>query len=100
MVIFTMGEVLCFVIGDVLIGEIAPEHARGAYYGASGFAALGQSFCAWFGGFLLHALGYEQGPVLFGILMVFTFLAFPFFYQGQRTRERLEKNKPTRHTAA
>jgi MFS family permease len=36
MVVFTIGEILCFVIGDVLIGEIAPEHLRGAYYGLWG----------------------------------------------------------------
>ncbi len=83
MVVFTAGEILCFVIGDVLIGEIAPEHLRGAYYGASGFAFIGQSVCAWFGGILLNLLGFGQGPVIFAILMLLAFLAFPFFQRGQ-----------------
>ncbi len=87
MVLFTMGEILCFVLGDVLIGEIAPERLRGAYYGASGFAFLGQSICAWTGGLLLQGLGFEQGPVIFGILTLLTFTAFPFFHRGQQLRE-------------
>ncbi|MBD0378828.1 MDR family MFS transporter [Paenibacillus sedimenti] len=86
MVIFTIGEILCFVIGDVLIGEIAPEHLRGAYYGASGFAFIGQSACAWLGGILLNVFGFGQGPLIFGILMLLTFLAFPFFHRGQQLR--------------
>lgn len=88
MVLFTIGEILCFVIGDVLIGEIAPEHLRGAYYGASGFAFIGQSASAWLGGILLSTLGFGQGPVIFGILMLLTFIAFPFFHRGQRLWEK------------
>ncbi|MCZ8520321.1 MULTISPECIES: MDR family MFS transporter [Paenibacillus] len=88
MVLFTMGEILCFVIGDVLIGEIAPAPLRGAYYGASGFAFLGQSLCAWIGGLLLQGLGFDRGPVIFGILTLLTFAAFPFFHRGQRLREQ------------
>ncbi|KPV60097.1 MFS transporter [Paenibacillus sp. A3] len=94
MVVFTTGEILCFVIGDVLIGEIAPEHLRGAYYGASGLAFIGQSVCAWIGGILLSVLGFGQGPVLFAILMLLAFIAFPFFHRGQHLweqRQGLEK---------
>jgi len=88
MVVFTAGEILCFVIGDVLIGEIAPEQMRGAYYGASGFAFIGQSVCAWVGGILLNELGFDQGPVIFGILMLLAFVAFPFFHRGQSLWEQ------------
>ncbi len=92
MVVFTIGEILCFVVGDVLIGEIAPEHLRGTYYGASGFAFLGQSVCAWIGGLLLQQLGFGQGPVIFAILMLLTFLALPFFQRGQRLWEQRQMN--------
>jgi MFS family permease len=88
MVVFTTGEILCFVIGDVLIGEIAPDHLRGAYYGAGGFAFIGQSVCAWIGGILLKELGFGQGPVIFAILMVLSFIAFPFFQRGQQLWEQ------------
>jgi MFS family permease len=87
MVIFTIGEILCFVIGDIVISEIAPEHLRGAYYGASGFQFLGQSFGSWIGGVLLSSLGFQQGPLIFGILMFLTMLAYPFFQIGQRCLE-------------
>lgn len=87
MVVFTAGEILSFVIGDVLIGEIAPSHLRGAYYGASGFAFIGQSASAWFGGILLNQLGFGQGPVIFAILMLLTFIAYPFFHRGQQLWE-------------
>ncbi len=88
MVVFTIGEILCFVIGDVLIGDISPAHLRGAYYGASGFAFIGQSACAWIGGILLKLLGFDQGPLLFTILMLLAFAALPFFHQGQLLREQ------------
>ncbi|MFP3390097.1 MDR family MFS transporter [Brevibacillus sp. SIMBA_040] len=91
MVVFTIGEILCFVIGDVLIGEIAPGHLRGAYYGASGFAFIGQSVCAWIGGILLGQLGFDQGPIIFGILMLLTFIAFPFYQRGQHIWEQRQK---------
>ncbi|OKP99773.1 MFS transporter [Paenibacillus sp. P46E] len=88
MIVFTIGEILSFVIGDVLIGEIAPAHLRGAYYGASGFAFIGQSICTWLGGILLQHLGFDQGPLIFSILMLLTFAAYPFFSRGQRLREQ------------
>ncbi|MNO12212.1 Multidrug resistance protein MdtH [compost metagenome] len=88
MIVFTIGEILSFVIGDVLIGEVAPAHLRGAYYGASGFAFIGQSLCAWLGGLLLQHLGFDQGPLIFSILMLLTFAAYPFFHRGQRLREQ------------
>ncbi|TYP69702.1 MDR family MFS transporter [Paenibacillus methanolicus] len=87
-VVFTIGEILCFVHGDVIVGEIAPEHQRGAYFGASGLAFLGQSATAWLGGFLLHKLGFSQGPLIFGILMLLTFIAVPFYYRGHRLLEQ------------
>ncbi|MFY0544136.1 MDR family MFS transporter [Brevibacillus sp. H7] len=88
MVIFTIGEILCMVIGDVVIGEIAPEQLRGTYYGASGFSFLGQSFGAWIGGYLLSSFGLGQGPLIFGILMCLTFFAYPFFQLGQSSHNR------------
>ncbi|WP_054942897.1 MDR family MFS transporter [Paenibacillus ihuae] len=99
MIVFTLGEILCFVIGDVLIGEIAPAHLRGAYYGASGFAFIGQSICTWLGGILLQTLGFDQGPFIFSILMLLTFVAYPFFHRGQQLRkQQAEKPERSRNT--
>lgn len=93
MVVFTIGEILCFVIGDVLIGEIAPEHLRGAYYGASGFAFLGQSLMSWVGGLMLQTFGFGQGPLIFAILMLLSFAAFPFYHRGQQRIRKQEAAK-------
>ncbi|SOB91981.1 Na+/melibiose symporter-like transporter [Ureibacillus xyleni] len=83
MVIFTIGEILCFIIGDVLIGDIAPDHLRGAYFGAAGLQFIGQSAGAAIGGMLLNMFGFESGFLVFGILAILTILAYPFFERGQ-----------------
>ncbi|MBW5448525.1 MFS transporter [Cohnella sp. CFH 77786] len=93
MVVFTIGEILCFVVGDVLIGEIAPEHLRGAYYGASGFAFLGQSVMSWVGGLMLQTIGFDRGPLIFAILMLLSFVAYPFFQRGQSLLRKRETRK-------
>lgn len=84
----------------MLIGEIAPEHLRGAYYGASGFAFIGQSVCAWIGGISLKVLGFGQGPVIFAILMLLTFIAFPFFHRGQQLWEQRQGLERTNRLVA
>lgn len=89
-VLFTLGEILCFIIGDVLISEIAPSHLRGAYFGASGLQFIGQSAGAWIGGILLNLLGVSQGIIIFGILAVLTLAAYPFFQFGQLLLQKRE----------
>jgi MFS family permease len=83
MMLFTIGEILCFIIGDVLISEIAPAHLRGAYFGAAGLQFIGQGGASWLGGWLLSYFGLGNGPIVFGILSVLTIAAYPFFQMGQ-----------------
>jgi len=80
MILFSAGEIFCFIIGDLVIGDIAPESMRGTYFGASGLAFLGQSMGAWAGGLLLGGFGYHQGGVVFTILASLTLLALPALY--------------------
>ncbi|MBS4172233.1 MFS transporter [Bacillus sp. FJAT-49736] len=82
-ILFTVGEILCFIIGDVLISDIAPGHLRGAYFGAAGLQFIGQSTGAWIGGVLLSVLGTNNGILIFGILALLTLSAYPFFQLGQ-----------------
>ncbi|MFT4416333.1 MDR family MFS transporter [Fredinandcohnia humi] len=94
MVLFTIGEILCFIIGDMLIGDIAPVHLRGAYYGASGLMFIGQSAGAWVGGILLAAFGFESGFIVFSILALLTVVAYPFFQFGHllvKSKEPIEQ---------
>ncbi|MGG1678096.1 MDR family MFS transporter [Neobacillus sp. NRS-1170] len=91
MILFSVGEILCFIIGDVLISEIAPSNLRGAYFGAAGLQFIGQGAAAWFGGWLLNYFGVGSGAIVFGILALFTIIAYPFFQYGQY----LLGNKPS-----
>jgi MFS family permease len=80
---FSIGEILCFVIGDVIISELAPENMRGTYFGASGLAFLGQSMGAWAGGLFLNLFGFHQGGIIFTLLALLTLLALPFLQKCQ-----------------
>jgi MFS family permease len=79
MIVLTIGEILVFPAGSVLLDQLAPEGMRGTYFGASGFRSLGHFIGPWFGGWLLQGWG---GQVLFvtiaGIVMASTLL----YYKG------------------
>lgn len=92
MLIFTAGEILCFIIGDILISDIAPESMRGAYFGAAGLQLIGQSGGALVGGMLLDYLGFHNGLLIFGILAILTLFSYPFFQFGQILHTKREKN--------
>lgn len=84
MVVFTMGEILSFVTGEMVISQLAPDHLHGTYFGASGFAFIGQSIGPWLGGWLLDLLGFSQGGLIFTLLMIVTWCAVPFYLFAQR----------------
>jgi MFS family permease len=92
-ILFTAGEILCFIVGDVLISDIAPKNLRGAYFGASGLQFIGQSAGAWVGGILLGILGIGNGEIVFGLLALLTIMAYPFFKYGEKLlQENISKN--------
>ncbi|HEU4964079.1 MAG TPA: MFS transporter [Bacilli bacterium] len=94
MAFFSAGEVLVFILADVAINGMAPEHLRGAYFGASGFQFLGQSVGPLLGGWLLALWGYHQGGLVFGVLAVVTLLAVPLFRSSEKALHR-KKEIPT-----
>jgi MFS family permease len=100
MVLFSVGEILCFVLGDVVIDHHAPVHLRGTYFGASGLQFLGQSAGPWIGGMLLNWLGYQQGPLMFAILMGITILSVPMFQLSDRIKRRQAQEQPLDLTTA
>jgi MFS family permease len=96
MVVFSIGEILCFPAGNALTDEIAPNHLKGAYFGAQNFRELGR--------FLGPTLGL---PILasYGILPLFTLVAIialisTYFYSwgGRVNQQRIsmEEVKVTR----
>ncbi|MGD8191912.1 MDR family MFS transporter [Brevibacillus ginsengisoli] len=88
MVIFSIGEILCFVLTEVVIGQLSPNDLRGTYYGASEFKFLGASIGPVIGGALLQKLGYQQGALIFGILMGISLLALPVFQRSLNLQRR------------
>jgi MFS family permease len=60
--VLAVGEVVLFPTFNLLIDRAAPEHLRGAYFGASGLAAFGVALSPLLGGFVLQ---YAGGPTLF-----------------------------------
>ncbi|MFS0557313.1 MDR family MFS transporter [Brevibacillus sp. 179-C9.3 HS] len=84
MVFFTIGEILTFTAGDVLIDRMAPESMRGSYYGAKSFSNLGQFIGPWMGGLLLAHYG---GTTLFLVVAATSLMSSAFQWAGARAFE-------------
>ena len=93
MVIYTLGEVLCFPSGTVLIDQLAPSHLRGSYYGAHNFKEIGRFIGPSIGMFILTDYGIKH---LFWIVMIILILSSLFFWMGERERSRNLKVSPVR----
>ncbi|WP_276356953.1 MDR family MFS transporter [Cohnella caldifontis] len=86
MVVFTIGEILNYPAGNVLLDRLAPEGMRGTYFGAQTFGNLGQFIGPWAGGYLLGAF---NGPVMFTLMGIVVLAASAFY--GAGTREFAER---------
>ncbi|WP_245954696.1 MDR family MFS transporter [Paenibacillus flagellatus] len=84
MVVFTLGEILTFPAGSVLIDRIAPERLRGAYFGAQTFQNAGHFVGPWLGGLLLAEYG---GTVMFNTIAAITLTAVLFYRRGSAVYE-------------
>lgn len=87
MVVFTIGEILNFPAGNVLLDRLAPEGMRGTYFGAQTFSNLGQFIGPWIGGYLLGAY---NGTVMFTVMGIVVLVASVFY--GAGTREFADRN--------
>ncbi len=83
-VIFTLGEILIFPLIGVVIDQLAPEHLRGAYFGAAGFQFFGRAIGPVIGGTLYQLLG---GESTLNIIAAIVFMSVWFFYKGFFARE-------------
>ncbi|WP_392389034.1 MDR family MFS transporter [Gorillibacterium timonense] len=83
MVVFTLGEILCFPAGNLLIDGIAPEGMRGTYFGAQSLQNIGQFLGPLLGGILLEQ---ANGTILFSIMAVLTLSGTWFYVQGDRLK--------------
>lgn len=78
MVVFTMGEVMMFTMGDLFIDQIAKPNMKGLYFGAMGFTAIGNAFGPTLGGCFISLFGVSHGIYIFGLLALLSVLGFPF----------------------
>ena len=81
MLVFTLGEILAFPAGNLLIDEIAPEGMRGTYFGAQSFQNIGSFLGPLIGGVLLVHLG---GTPLFAVLALISLSGIWFYLAGDR----------------
>ncbi|MBW5445500.1 MFS transporter [Cohnella sp. CFH 77786] len=81
MVVFTLGEILNYPAGSVLLDRLAPEGMRGTYFGAQTFGNLGQFIGPWVGGYLLGAY---NGTVMFTVMALVVLGASVFYGAGTR----------------
>lgn len=79
MVMFTLGEVLTFPAGAIMVDKLAPDHMRGTYFGAQSFANLGYFLGPWLGGFMLQEYG---GSTLFIVVAAITLSSVIFYRIG------------------
>lgn len=80
-IVFTLGEVLCFPSGTILIDKLAPNNLRGCYYGALNFTELGRFLGPTFGMLFYSSLGIVW---LFGIIGVLLLLSNFVYFVGNR----------------
>ncbi|MFC7371686.1 MDR family MFS transporter [Fictibacillus iocasae] len=88
MVVLTVGEIIVFVMSDVLIDDLAPDHMRGTYFGAMSLRSIGFSAGPWIGGLLLEAYGFTNGLYIFGTLALLSLSGLPMFQIGQRVMKQ------------
>ncbi|PLR96130.1 MFS transporter [Bacillus sp. T33-2] len=81
MVLLTMGEILIFPSSSYLVDQLAPDHLRGTYFGASQFRKIGHFAGPIIGGFLLSE---ANGTVLFIVMAAIAFGSIIFFAQGNK----------------
>lgn len=77
--IFTLGEILVFPLTGVVIDQLAPEHLRGAYFGASAFQFLGRALGPVLGGTLYEIVGGEATLIIVALIVS---TSVWFFYKG------------------
>jgi len=83
MFVLTLGEILVFSNGNLIIDQIAPEDKKGAYFGASALWAIGPTLGPALGGIILMHWGGTIVFVLAGIIGVANVLVYHLGYLAQ-----------------
>lgn len=91
MVVLTLGEILIFSNGNLVIDQIAPEDKKGAYFGASSLWALGATLGPGIGGWVLLLAG---GRALFAIAGLVAIGNVLIYRAGERAERGGEPGRP------
>ncbi|MCM3629336.1 MFS transporter [Paenibacillus glycanilyticus] len=94
MIVFTLGEILTYPSGNVLVDRIAPDGMRGAYYGAQSFGNLGHFIGPWIGGLMLI---HYDGSTLFVTMAFVAVSAIVFYRAGENVRRISDLRAQTQH---
>ncbi|MCC3374394.1 MFS transporter [Cohnella sp. REN36] len=81
MIVFTIGEILNYPAGNLLLDRLAPDNLRGAYFGAQTFGNLGQFMGPMLGGWLLDR---TTGGIAFSLIAVILLCSSVFYGSGDR----------------
>ncbi|WP_313731601.1 MDR family MFS transporter [Cohnella nanjingensis] len=81
MIVFTIGEILNYPAGNLLLDRLAPESLRGAYFGAQTFGNLGQFMGPLLGGWLLDR---TTGGITFTVVAAILLCSSIFYWSGDR----------------
>ncbi|QOR68684.1 MFS transporter [Cytobacillus suaedae] len=93
MIIFTLGEVLCFPAGTILIDKLAPNHLRGSYYGALNFTELGRFIGPTLGMFLYSTMNISW---LFTIIFILLLVSSLIYMVGNHVwMKQIKQNSMT-----
>ncbi|PWK15941.1 MDR family MFS transporter [Tumebacillus permanentifrigoris] len=92
MVVFTIGEVMCFPANSILIDRIAPDGLRGTYYGAQSFRDIGRFLGPTCGLFLLAQIGMVPLFVIIGMIFLGSTVCYGM---GERLEHRASPPNPS-----
>jgi MFS family permease len=90
MIIITLGEILIFPMGGVIIDRLATDELRGTYFGANGFRSIGFFIGPWLGGYILESF---NGLTLFLVSTVIVACSMFMYTIGYRAMEKKESQK-------
>ncbi|QJC51115.1 MFS transporter [Paenibacillus albicereus] len=96
MICFTIGEILNYPAGSLLLDRLAPEPLRGAYFGAQTFGNFGYFLGPLLGGWLLDR---TSGPVVFTLIAVILLSSSYFYGAGARRQAALGQEAPAARAA-
>lgn len=86
MILFTIGEILNYPAGSLLLDRLAPEALRGTYFGAQTFGNFGYFLGPLLGGWLLDR---TSGMIVFTLIAAILLSSSFFYGKGARRQSSL-----------